>query len=71
MKTQSRLIICKDCNCWNICHNVELGICKIKQDEEYKEIEIENTTWYDTRCIYGLSEMINVPEIEVQDKEHK
>jgi hypothetical protein len=51
-----------------MCPNVELGICKIKQDDE---IEIENTTWYDTRCIYGLSEMINVPEIEVKDKEHK
>ena len=31
METQSRLIICKDCNCWNVCHNIELGICKIKQ----------------------------------------
>ena len=69
METQSRLIICRDCNCQNTCHNVELGICKIKQSDGDEEIEIENTTYYDSRCIYGLSEMINVPEIEVKDKE--
>lgn len=69
METQARLIICKDCDCWNVCHNIELGICKIKQSEDDNEIEIENTTYYDSRCIYGLSEMINVLEIEVKDKE--
>lgn len=52
-----------------MCHNIELGICKIKQADGDEEIEIENTTYYDSRCIYGLSEMINVPEIEVKDKE--
>ena len=53
--TQSRLILCCNCPDWEEAENIELGTCRLKQGDG--DI-IENTTWYDSRCIYGLCRRI-------------
>lgn len=54
----SRLKLCCNCNDWKMCHNPEIGVCVIFQESD----KITNTTNYDTRCIYGRSEEIEVNE---------
>jgi hypothetical protein len=56
----SRPIICKDCDEFKQAPNPELGSCTIEGQT--------NTTYYNSMCIYGLSETIETPEIETTKK---
>jgi hypothetical protein len=49
-----RLILCCNCKNWKNAENVELGTCCLEQAGKI----VENTTYYDSRCIYGISENI-------------
>jgi hypothetical protein len=49
---QSRLILCRNCNEWQQAPNPEQGTCAVS--------ETNNATNYDTRCLMGLSEKVEV-----------
>lgn len=54
----SRLILCRSCSDFVQAPNPEMGTCKV-----------ENTTVrYDSPCLFGLSEKVEVPEIETISK---
>ena len=49
-------MLCCNCKEWKQAPNPEIGTCIIDG--------IENTTRYDCKCIYGLSEQVDVSKIE-------
>lgn len=55
----TRLILCHTCTNWHQAPNAELGTCILDN--------IENTTYYDSRCIYGLYEKVICPDIQTQN----
>lgn len=48
-----RLIICCNCKHFKVCPNLELGECNFDN--------ITNIVYYNSRCIYGLSETVKIP----------
>lgn len=60
----TRRILCRNCDLWKQEPNPEIGLCTFKEDED--DEPLNNSTNYDSRCILGLSEIVNVPEVEVK-----
>jgi hypothetical protein len=58
---QKRLILCKDCSDWEMCPDVELGLCNFD--------DLENITWYNGQCIYGIKEKIKIKNLNKLLKE--
>ena len=50
-----RLILCRNCTEWKQAPNPEMGICIFDNSN--------NSTNYDTRCLLGLTEEVNIPKI--------
>jgi hypothetical protein len=50
----SRLILCRNCSDFMQAPNPEMGTCKVENA----------TVRYDSPCLFGLSEKVEVPEIE-------
>lgn len=57
----TRLILCRNCPIWEQSPNPEQGTCT--HDDQ------ASPTNYDSRCILGISEKIEVPEIQIQNKQ--
>ena len=51
--------MCKDCAYWKICPNIELGDCTLVAKKK-------TTTWYNSKCLFGLTESIEPPEIKTK-----
>lgn len=60
-KDNLRLILCRNCSSFMQAPNPEMGTCKIEED----------TVRYDSPCLFGISEKVEVPEIETQNVEEK
>jgi hypothetical protein len=56
-----RNILCCNCNEWKVAPNVELGTCTFDNGND--------TTWYNSKCIYGLSENVIPGKLEITTKE--
>ena len=56
MCRNTRLILCRNCQSWEQAPNPEQGTCTAD--------ESNNPTNYDTRCLLGLFENLEVPLID-------
>lgn len=61
MSTNTRLLLCCQCSTWTQAPNPEQGTCTCSKDEG-----VEFPTNYDTRCLFGLSVQVTVPQIETE-----
>lgn len=59
---KSRLIICKDCSSFKQCVNENIGECLLEEN-------VVNLVWYNSQCLYGLSEFVETPSISLTTKE--
>jgi hypothetical protein len=60
MNKASRLILCCNCQSWKQAPNPTQGTCFLD------ESSFSFPTNYDSRCLFGLSETVEVPDIETE-----
>ena len=62
---RSRPLLCCHCESWEESENIELGICRVCTGSKHFE---DFTTWYNQRCVWGLSEYGNNQQKKLEDK---